>query len=144
MVRKKILVLGWLEQPRQGKNILYRHGKPNKPTNEEPLSFVLFESPFTSVSTVSMGQPLSIVSLSKTSSYILLSPNGLKLYRVTFVDRMTEKGLLLTAWTCVNANYIFLTRTNFSGLLIFFLHFMISILLLSISFLPPIAPSSTT
>jgi hypothetical protein len=38
------------------------HGKPNKPTKEGPLSFVLFESPFTSVSTVSRGHP-SLVSL---------------------------------------------------------------------------------
>jgi hypothetical protein len=33
------------------KNLLYRHGKPNKP-RKGPLSLVLFESPFTSVSTV--------------------------------------------------------------------------------------------
>ncbi len=34
----------------------------NEPTKEEPLSFVLFESPFASVSTVSKGHP-SLVSL---------------------------------------------------------------------------------
>jgi hypothetical protein len=33
----------------------YWHDKPNKPTNEEPLSFVLFESTFTSVSTIIKG-----------------------------------------------------------------------------------------
>jgi hypothetical protein len=32
-----------------------RHGKPNEPTKEGHLLFVLFESPFTSVSTVSRG-----------------------------------------------------------------------------------------
>jgi hypothetical protein len=42
-----------VEQPRQNKNLWYRHEKPNKPTKEGPISFVLFESPFTSVSTVS-------------------------------------------------------------------------------------------
>jgi hypothetical protein len=39
-----------------------RQNKPIEPTKEEPLSFVLFESPFTSVSTVSRGHP-SLASL---------------------------------------------------------------------------------
>ncbi len=39
--------------------------KPNEPTKRRPLSFVLFESPFTSVSTVSRGYP-SLVSLGKS------------------------------------------------------------------------------
>jgi hypothetical protein len=56
---KKYFVLGRLEQPRQNKNFLYRHDKPNEPSKKGPLSFVLFESPFTSVSTVSRGQALS-------------------------------------------------------------------------------------
>jgi hypothetical protein len=38
----------------QNENLLYRHGKPNEPTKEGPLSLVLFESPFISVSTVGM------------------------------------------------------------------------------------------
>jgi hypothetical protein len=42
-------------QPRQVKNLLYRHDKISEPTKEGPLSFVFFESPFTSVSTVHMG-----------------------------------------------------------------------------------------
>ncbi len=42
---KKYFLLGWLEQPRQDKNLLYRHDKPYEPTKEGPLSFVLFESP---------------------------------------------------------------------------------------------------
>jgi hypothetical protein len=63
--RKKYLFLGRLEQPRQNKNLLYRHDKPNEPTKKGPLSFVLFESPFTSVSTVSRGRP-SLVSLEYT------------------------------------------------------------------------------
>jgi hypothetical protein len=36
---------------RQSKNLLYRHNKPIESTKEVPLSFVLFESLFTSVST---------------------------------------------------------------------------------------------
>jgi hypothetical protein len=36
--------------------------KPNEPTKEGPISFVLFESPFTSASTVSRGHH-SLVSL---------------------------------------------------------------------------------
>ncbi len=39
-----------LEQPRLNKNLLYRYNKANEPTKKGPLSFVLFESPFTSVS----------------------------------------------------------------------------------------------
>jgi hypothetical protein len=35
----------------------------NEPTKEEPFSFVLFESLFTSVSTVSRGHYYSLVSL---------------------------------------------------------------------------------
>jgi hypothetical protein len=50
------------EQPRLNKNLLYRQDKPIEQTKEEPLSFVLFEYPFTSVSTVSRGHP-SLVSL---------------------------------------------------------------------------------
>jgi hypothetical protein len=43
---------------------LYGHDDPNKPTKEEPFSFVLFEPPFTAVSTVSRGHP-SLFSLDK-------------------------------------------------------------------------------
>jgi hypothetical protein len=41
---------------------LYRHDNPYEPTKEGPHTFVLFESPFNSVSTVSRGH-LSLVSL---------------------------------------------------------------------------------
>jgi hypothetical protein len=47
--------VGWLEQPRQRKDFLYWHDKHIKLIKKGPLSFVLFESPFTSVSTVSRG-----------------------------------------------------------------------------------------
>ncbi len=57
MVRKKYFVLGWPEQPKQDKCTLYRHDEPYEHTKEGPLSFVIFESPFTSVSTVSRGHP---------------------------------------------------------------------------------------
>jgi hypothetical protein len=53
--RKKYFVLDRLKQPRQNKNLLYWHDKPNDPTMEGPLSYVLFESPFTLVLTVSRG-----------------------------------------------------------------------------------------
>jgi hypothetical protein len=43
---------------------LYRHDKPNEPTNEKLLSFVLFEFLFTSVSTVTRGHP-SLFSLTR-------------------------------------------------------------------------------
>jgi hypothetical protein len=45
------------------KNLLYRHGKPHEPTKEGPLSFVLLESPFTSVSTVSAAGATPLKSL---------------------------------------------------------------------------------
>jgi hypothetical protein len=54
---KKCFVLGQLEQPRQDKILLYRNDKPKGTTKEGPLSFVLFESPFTSFSTVIRGYP---------------------------------------------------------------------------------------
>ncbi len=50
------------EQPRQDKNLLYRHNEPNELTKEGPLSFVPFGSPIASVSTVSRGHQ-SLVSL---------------------------------------------------------------------------------
>jgi hypothetical protein len=67
MQRKKYFVLVRLQQLRQNKNLLYCHDKPNKPTKEEPLSFVFFESLFTSVSTVGRGHP-SLVSLDKAAA----------------------------------------------------------------------------
>jgi hypothetical protein len=50
-------ILYWADKNSKGrtKNLFYRHDKPNEPTKKGPLSFVLFESPFTSVSTVSTG-----------------------------------------------------------------------------------------
>ncbi len=46
---KKYFVLGCPEQLRQDKkSLLYRHKWTHEPTKEGPLSFVLFESPFTS------------------------------------------------------------------------------------------------
>ncbi len=61
----KFFVLSRQEQLRQNENLLYQHDKPNEPTKEGPLSFVLFELPFTWVSTVSRGHP-SLVSLPET------------------------------------------------------------------------------
>ncbi len=57
--KKKYFVLGRLEQPRQDKNLLYWNDEPNEPIKEGPLSFVLFESPFASVSTVRRVHPQS-------------------------------------------------------------------------------------
>jgi len=51
---KKIFRTGLtiVEQPKQDKNLLKRHHEPKEPTKEGPLSLVLFEFPFASVSTV--------------------------------------------------------------------------------------------
>jgi hypothetical protein len=54
---EKIFCTGPTRAAKRNKNLLYLHDKSNKPTKERPLSFVLFESPFTSVSTVSRGHP---------------------------------------------------------------------------------------
>jgi hypothetical protein len=51
---------------------LYRNNEPNEPAKEGPLSFALFESPFTSISTVNRGHP-SLVSLVET---ITTTTNG--------------------------------------------------------------------
>jgi hypothetical protein len=74
MVRIKVFLLGLLEQPRQNKNLLYWHDKTNKQTKERPLSFVLTESPFTSVSTVTRYTHLhlSLVSLVDLSAPVLV------------------------------------------------------------------------
>ncbi len=66
---KKYFVLGKLEQLRQDKNPFYLLDKPKEPTKEGLLSFVLFESPFTSVSTVSRSHP-SLVSLFTCYSFL--------------------------------------------------------------------------
>ncbi len=64
-----------LEQPMQNKNLLYRHDRPNESTKKGPRSFILFESPFTSVSIVRRGHT-SLVSLittqTNTSSLLML------------------------------------------------------------------------
>ncbi len=49
--------MGRLEQPRQYKKLLYQLNEPNETTKEGPLSYVLLESPFASVSTVSRDHP---------------------------------------------------------------------------------------
>jgi hypothetical protein len=59
--KEKYFGLGRLKHPKQDKYLLYRHRKPIKPTQEGPLTYVLLESPFASVSTVSRGH-LSLVS----------------------------------------------------------------------------------
>jgi hypothetical protein len=68
----KYFVPGRLEQPRQNKNLLSQHDKPNEPTEEGPFSFVLFESPFFLVSTVSRGHP-SVIYLVNTEELTSLT-----------------------------------------------------------------------
>jgi hypothetical protein len=59
---KRMFFTGLTKVTKAKQNLLYQHDKPNKPTKESSLSFVLFEFPFASVSTVSRGCP-SLVSL---------------------------------------------------------------------------------
>jgi hypothetical protein len=61
-MRKNIFCTGLTTAARQDKNLLYWLDKPNEPTKEGPLSFVLNKSSFASVSTVSRGHT-SLVSL---------------------------------------------------------------------------------
>jgi hypothetical protein len=65
--------MGQLEQPRLNKNLIYQRDEPKEPSKEGPLSFVLFESPFTSVLTVSRGH-YSLVSLDSTVEESMLLP----------------------------------------------------------------------
>ncbi len=80
-MRKKYFVLGLPEQPRQDTILLDWHDEPNKPTKKGPLSFVLFEAPFTSVSTVSRGHPSLYPTTSVSTAYIVSeSPPCVSLY----------------------------------------------------------------
>ncbi len=44
--KEKIFCVGLTRSAKAGQIRLYLHDKPNEPTTEGPLSFVLFESPF--------------------------------------------------------------------------------------------------
>ncbi len=57
---EKNVFIGPTRPAKAEKNLLRWQSKPNKPTKEEPLSFVVSESPFTSVSTVSRGHPSQV------------------------------------------------------------------------------------
>jgi hypothetical protein len=81
---EKTFYTGLTREARQAKNLLYRHEEPNESTNEGSLSFVLFESPFTTVSTVSRGH-LSLFSLVPIVSVI---------YQYKFLVAQCVKGLL--------------------------------------------------
>ncbi len=59
--KQTYFVLGRLEMSRQNKNLLCQQDKPNEPTKEGSLLFVLFESPFTSVSKVSRGHAVIFI-----------------------------------------------------------------------------------
>jgi hypothetical protein len=54
---KNVLYRNDYRAPKAEKNSCIGRDKPNETTKEGPLSFVFFESPFTSVSTVSRGYP---------------------------------------------------------------------------------------
>ncbi len=60
---KKYLLLGRLEQPRQNKNLLYLHDKPNEPTKRDLFHLSSLSPHSPSVSTVSRGHPLSSLSV---------------------------------------------------------------------------------
>jgi hypothetical protein len=85
-MREKYFVQGRLDlkQPRQDKNLFHRHDKPNELTKEKPLSFVLFDSPLTSVSTVSRGHPSPVFLLSpnlrrkNSNFYSISNPHGIR------------------------------------------------------------------
>jgi hypothetical protein len=70
---RNILYTGPTRAAKTGKNLLYRHDEPNEPTKEGPLSSVLRESPFVSVSTA---PPISSLSDPTTSSFLSLLVAG--------------------------------------------------------------------
>jgi hypothetical protein len=61
---EKIFSTGLTKAARaEQKSLVTGHDKHNKSTKEGPFSFVLFETPFTSVSTVSRWPPLSLLTI---------------------------------------------------------------------------------
>ncbi len=66
--------MGRLEQPRQNKTFLYRQDKLNESTKKGPFSFVLFESPFTSVSTDKRGHPSPVSLVPNIHNYWSCTP----------------------------------------------------------------------
>jgi hypothetical protein len=51
-------ILYWADKSSQDKNLLYWQDKPNEPSKDGPLSFILFEFPFTFSVTSQQGLPL--------------------------------------------------------------------------------------
>ncbi len=78
---KKYFVLGRLEQPRQIKNLMYQHDKPNETTKEGPLSFVFFEFQQSAEATplyslyISQLSPKATESKRETGQVIIELPN---------------------------------------------------------------------
>ncbi len=73
MCGEKKNILYWVTRAAKAglKSLVSAHDETNEPTKEGPLSFVHFESPFTSVSTVSRGHPSLVRRL--YLSFIILS-----------------------------------------------------------------------
>ncbi len=109
-----------LEQPRQNK--IYCTGTTSLMNHpRKALSFVLFESPFTSISTVSRGHP-SLVSLKETYLVIVEGEQG-RVSRVRWRWEIIEKGAegpsgyrRYRAWTQVSSAWLsFLLFMNTSS-----------------------------
>jgi hypothetical protein len=91
-VRNKIFYIGPTRAAKAEKNLVYRQDKPNGPNTEGPLAFVLFESQFTSVSSVSRGHP----SLFSLLVYLLTEVGFLKVPKSCVEGRLSEKPRLIT------------------------------------------------
>jgi hypothetical protein len=94
----KIFCTGPTRAAKAGLKLLYRHDKPNETAKEGPLTFVLFESPFTSVSTVTRGHS-SLVSLVSTAfvnlrekSYIDVSSTHLIVTKLSYESWFISTG----------------------------------------------------
>jgi hypothetical protein len=61
----KIFCIGLTRAAKAGQKTIYSHNEPNEPTKEGTLSYVLQESPFASVSTVSRGHPSLVKTLAE-------------------------------------------------------------------------------
>ncbi len=92
---------------------MYQHDKPNEPTKEGPLSYVLFESPFASVSSVSRGPPPHLVSLVKT--YCFLDYLLYFVYIIDFFAWFSEKYFLyyFGGLKCVGDTFAFVAHFVF-------------------------------
>ncbi len=105
-------------QGRTKPKLLYRHDKHNEPIKEGPISFVRFESPFTSFSKVYRGHaPLSCRSVSdhRTSTIGLATLNSDSPIAIGLTEISRTKNRLFWLLLCVFFHHIFAVGEFFAN-----------------------------